>query len=383
MIICRKWLRNCAKGAQTGRFRHFQKAYGGNEHRIWGVWMGAKMKIDVIIPVYKPDKRLIHLIECLERQTMPFQNIILMNTEEKYLEQLLYGTHFYEKHRRIKVYNLSKREFNHGKTRHIGVTKSDAEVFLMMTQDAVPADDQLLEDLVSQLHGNVAVAYARQIPEEGCGEGEKFMRQFNYPAESRIKTQADQEELGVKTFFCSNVCAAYRRDIYDELGGFPRHTIFNEDMIYAAVVIKAGFWVAYDARVCVIHSHDYTTKQQFRRNFDLGVSQADFPEIFSGVPSVGEGKKMVRETAAYLKSKKLYADTVKLYLQSAARYAGYLFGKHYSKLPRNVVLTMTMNKEYWYQTDRRRDLSKIDPTKGYGRSESETFVSRDKNAVKP
>ena len=34
------------------------------------------------------------------------------------------------------------------------------------------------------------------------------------------------------------MCAAYRRDIYEELGGFIKHTIFNEDMIYAAGAVK-------------------------------------------------------------------------------------------------------------------------------------------------
>jgi rhamnosyltransferase len=371
------------KGRTDRSFPAFSKSLWRNANRIRGAWMGAKMKVDVIIPVYKPDKRLICLIESLERQTMPFQNIILMNTEEKYLEQLLYGTHFYEKHRRIKVYNLSKREFNHGKTRHIGVTKSDGEVFVMMTQDAVPADDQLLEYLVSQLHGNVAAAYARQIPEEGCSEREKFIRQFNYPAASRIKTLEDKKELGIKTYFCSNVCAAYRRDIYDELGGFPRHTIFNEDMIYAAMAIKAGYEIAYEAQAIVIHSHDYTAVQQFHRNFDLGVSQADFPEVFADCPPASEGKKMIRETTAYLKSKKLYSDIIKLYIQSAAKYGGYLFGKHYSKLPQRIVLAMTMNKEYWYQNDRRRELSKIDPTKGYGKTESEMPTPREKSRKDP
>ena len=59
---------------------------------------------------------------------------------------------------------------------------------------------------------------------------------------------------GIKTFFCSNVCAAYRREIYEELGGFVRHTIFNEDMIYAAKAVEAGYSVAYaaDAQGCIL-----------------------------------------------------------------------------------------------------------------------------------
>ncbi len=51
-----------------------------------------RMKIDVIIPVYKPEKRFLELISRLEKQTLKPNRIIIMNTEEKYFEALLYGT---------------------------------------------------------------------------------------------------------------------------------------------------------------------------------------------------------------------------------------------------------------------------------------------------
>ena len=40
------------------------------------------------------------------------------------------------------------------------------------------------------------------------------------PLESRVKTKEDLDTLGIKTFFCSNVCSAYRRSEYDAMGGF-------------------------------------------------------------------------------------------------------------------------------------------------------------------
>ena len=46
------------------------------------------MKIDVIIPVYKPDKSFLDLLDRLEKQTQPIHKIIIMNTEEKYFDQL-------------------------------------------------------------------------------------------------------------------------------------------------------------------------------------------------------------------------------------------------------------------------------------------------------
>ena len=305
------------------------------------------MKIDVIIPVYKPEKEFFSLLDRLGHQTVPVQNIILMNTEEKYFQQLIYGTRFADKYPNVKVFHLSKREFDHGGTRHQAVLQSDADIFVTMTQDAFPADEYLIEKLIVNLSGRVAAAYARQLPKADCREAEKASRHFNYPPVSGIKTAEDIETLGVKTFFCSNVCAAYRRDIYDILGGFIRHTVFNEDMIYAAGAVKAGYGIAYEADAKVYHSHNYTNVQQLKRNFDLGVSQADHPEIFAQIPSESEGKKLVKETYSYLKGKRRLRLFPAFCVQCAFKYTGYLLGKNYRKLPRRIILKITNNREYW------------------------------------
>ena len=116
-------------------------------------------KVDVIIPVYKPDGRFLTLIGKLKQQSVPVDRIIVMNTEQKYFDRLIYGTSFQKEHRDLIVRHLSKREFDHGRTRNRGVQCSDAEYFIMMTQDAVPMDEHLVEELLRQLgQENVAVA---------------------------------------------------------------------------------------------------------------------------------------------------------------------------------------------------------------------------------
>lgn len=305
------------------------------------------MNVDVIIPVYKPGKELFQLIEKLERQTVSIGKIILMNTEESYFQALVTGTGFLEKHENVEVYHLPKARFDHGNTRREGVEKSQADIFIMMTQDAMPSDEYLVGHLTGQLHGRVAAAYARQLPNENCHAMERYTRTFNYPAESRVKSKEDLPVLGIKTYFCSNVCAAYRRDIYEELGGFVTRTIFNEDMIYAAGVIKAGYEVAYTADAHVIHSHNYSNKQQFHRNFDLGVSQAQHPEVFADVPSESEGKKMVLQTARYLLKNGMPLQIFRLFTQTCSKYTGYLLGKHYKSLPPSWVIAFSDNKQYW------------------------------------
>lgn len=329
-------------------------------------------KVDVIIPVYKPDKSFFTLMDRLENQTVAVNRIILMNTEQKYFDRLIYGTSFLEKYRNVYVTHLSKKEFNHGLTRRQGVKKSDAPVFIMMTMDAMPVDEYLVERLTAPLEReDVAAVYARQMASEESNEIERFARSFNYPEETCEKSEEDIDRLGIKTFFCSNVCAAYRRDIYENLGGFVRHTLFNEDMIYAAGAVKAGYKIVYEANARVVHSHNYTCMQQLRRNFDLGVSQAEHPEVFASVSSEGEGAAMIKKATEHLWKTGNKRLILKLYIDSAFKYAGYLLGKHYKMLPEKLVLKCTMSKEYWEQDYRIRSSRKIDATKGYGKTEEE------------
>ena len=135
--------------------------------------------------------------------------------------------------------------------------------------------------------------------------------------------------------------------MYLELGGFPLKTIYNEDMIYVRRLINVGYAIAYMAEARVLHSHNYTIRQQFHRNFDLGVSQAEHPEIFEGVPSEGEGIRLVKRSLGYLIRTGHFWLIPQLIWQSGMKYAGYFLGKRYRKLPRKVVLACTMSPYYW------------------------------------
>lgn len=307
-------------------------------------------KIDIIIPVYKPDQKFLALVDKLEHQTVAVNKIIIMNTERQYFDRLVKGTSFFEKYQNVCVINLKKEDFDHGLTRRQGVEQSDAQVFVMMTMDAMPVDGDLVEKLTAPLEReDVAVSYGRQMAGKNSGEIERYTRKFNYPGKGCEKSAKDVEKLGIKAFFCSNVCAAYRRDIYDRLGGFVSRTIFNEDMIYAAGAIKAGYKIVYAADAKVVHCHNYTYRQQFRRNFDLGVSQADHPEVFAAVSSEGEGAALIRKTTVHLWKSGKKRLIPGLYISSCFKYAGYLLGKHYKGLPKCLVLKCTMSEEYWKQ----------------------------------
>ncbi|MCI8455135.1 MAG: glycosyltransferase family 2 protein [Lachnospiraceae bacterium] len=307
-------------------------------------------KVDVIIPVFRPGRLFFELLCRLSAQTQPVNRLLIINTGKENWPRICEEAGAYGfLPDNLAVWHVTREEFDHGATRHFGIEQSDAEFCVLMTQDALPADDRLLEKLVQALSKNptAAVAYARQLAGPESGPIERYTRRFNYPAESLVKTKTDLGRLGIKTYFCSDVCAAYRRETYLALGGFIRRTIFNEDMIFAAKAIGAGYAVCYAADARVFHSHRYTAKEQLRRNFDLGVSQADHPEVFKGLRSEGEGLRLVRQTAVYLKSHGEARWIPRLFLQSAAKYAGYRLGKSYRRLPAFLIQRLTMNANYW------------------------------------
>ena len=308
--------------------------------------MEKNRSVDVLIPTYKPDQKCVQLVRRLLKQSVAVHRIYLIDTDTGIFPEELYGISD-----RVLIHRILPDVFDHGGTRNLGAELSDAEILVYMTQDAVPADEHLIERLVEGFEEKrVGAVYARQLPAEDCRLIERYTRGFNYPKTSRLKSAEDLPVLGIKTYFCSNVCAAYRRDVYAQMGGFVKKTIFNEDMILAGKMIQNGWSIYYAADAKVIHSHNYNCRQQFHRNFDLAVSQADHPEIFEGVPSEGEGMRLVKDTAVYLIKIKKPWLILSLIWKSGFKYLGYQLGKHYKKLPRWLVLKCTMNPRYWKET---------------------------------
>lgn len=304
--------------------------------------------IDVVIPVYRPDEKLKRLIERLNMQTVKPDHVWFLQT--------MTGTEEDEEVRKIlvradgaQVVAVEKGSYDHGGTRNRGAMLSKADSILFMTQDAVPTGNLLIETLHRQLMSDsrIAVAYARQLPDDRAGVIERYTRLFNYPAVSSVKDESDLGRLGIKTYFCSNVCAMYRREVYEKLGGFVTRTIFNEDMIFASKVVGAGYKIAYAADAEVLHAHKYSYWQQLTRNFDMGVSQRQYREIFENVKSESEGVRLVKDTTKHLIKQGKWYLIPDLVIQSGCKLIGYKLGLKYEKLPKGIVKKLSMNKQYW------------------------------------
>ncbi|MGO5290860.1 glycosyltransferase family 2 protein [Porcincola sp. LCP21S3_C12] len=314
--------------------------------------------VGVVIPAFCPGQLFHELLRRLARQTHIPEEVVIINTipdprrrgAAQQTEAAELAEEFQTSFPSLTVLEVRQKDFGHGRTRNLGIGHTDTELVLCMTQDALPRDSRLVERLIRAFDDPaVAAAYARQLPGKRSSVLEAETRIFNYPASSAIKSAEDLNRLGIKTFFCSDVCAMWRRSVYDQTGGFEKNVIFNEDMILAGKMIQNGYRIAYCADAQVYHAHHYSGIRQLHRNFDLGVSQADYPEIFNMASSSREGLRFVRQTTSDLiRSGRGYLIPQFLW-QSGCKYAGYQLGKRYRKLPKRLVSVLTDSPAYWEQ----------------------------------
>ena len=109
------------------------------------------MTVDVLIPVYKPDRRFARLLQMLKKQTVVPDRIIIMNTEKAY-----WNADGYRDIPGMEVHHLTKEEFDHGGTRNLAAWYSESDIIIFMPDDAVKQDEYLNETLFKGLDQNRA-----------------------------------------------------------------------------------------------------------------------------------------------------------------------------------------------------------------------------------
>lgn len=297
----------------------------------------------LIIPTYNAGENWINVIQSIKLQTKNAEVICIDSSSTDNTVELAKQAGF-------TVYTIEKSAFDHGGTRNQAVKFADknTEFLIFMTQDAILASSTAIEELLKPFTDpSVSAVCGRQLPHKNATTQATHARLFNYPIQSKIKSQADIPTFGIKCAFMSNSFAAYRKSVFEQLGGFPEYTILAEDMHLTARMILAGYKVAYYAGACVYHSHNYSIKQEFQRYFDTGVFQQNERWIQQKFGKVSnEGKKFVLSEWQYL-CKNAPLALPKAFIATFAKWLGFKLGYHWQKLPHFLCVAFSLHKGYW------------------------------------
>lgn len=144
------------------------------------------------------------------------------------------------------------RVMNHG----MELVRSDFGIFL--NADATPQGSDWLRPLVTGLQDpQVAAVFGRQIPRPDCQAvfAHDYERCFGV---SRESTQWDH--------FFSMVSSGLRKDVWSRRG-FLEKMQYSEDDEYTRWCRAEGYGIVYIPESVVMHSHNYTLQQAYKRSF--------------------------------------------------------------------------------------------------------------------
>lgn len=301
------------------------------------------LKVQVIIPIFKPDEKFISLLEMLKKQSLQgFSVLIIDSGSDENYKKTITGLDYF------KLHKITSEVFNHGRTRQEGIIMNpNADVYVFLTQDAILADEYALHNLITSFKNEkVGCAFGRQIPHKNATIFAKIARDYNYGCESYIRYISDSQEFGIKTVFISNSFAAYRKKAIEEVGGFPSDTILSEDMYVASKMLICGWGIAYCADAKAYHSHNYSIMQEFRRYFDIGVFQSReswIRNVFGNAE--GNGCRFVIYEIKQLS--RLPWLICSMICRDGLKYIGYRLGLLEKYLPKNLKRKLSMNYKYW------------------------------------
>ncbi len=116
-------------------------------------------KILVIIPTLNAQQILKKQLQKLKDQTYHVEILVIdSNSDNKTLN--------IAKEQSIDTISIKKEDFNHATTRNLALNY-EADFYLFMTQDALPTDKYLIDNLLKPFDDrDVVMSYARQLPKK-------------------------------------------------------------------------------------------------------------------------------------------------------------------------------------------------------------------------
>jgi rhamnosyltransferase len=169
-----------------------------------------------------------------------------------------------------RVLGIEQREFGHGRTRNRAAREAQGELFVFLSQDALPDDEKFLAELARSLDDpRTAGAFARVLPNED--DDPLTARTVLDAAEA--STEAFVHELGAgelasgrdlaRRVRFNNVASCIRAAALREIP-FP-DVEFGEDSAWAELALRAGWRIRFAPLAIVRHAHRYSMRSAFAR----------------------------------------------------------------------------------------------------------------------
>jgi rhamnosyltransferase len=181
----------------------------------------------------------------------------------------------------VMVTAIARRDFGHGRTRNLAARLATGRHIVFLPQDAVPAGPRWLELLLRPFDfgPRVAACFSRHVPRPGGDLLEANDLRVSFGSVRHVKTlPPDPGDYRTRVFDhirSSNASAAYPRALLHE-HPFDDSLAMGEDQEWAKRILERGLAIVYEPDSAVLHSHDHTLAQKYRRHLEMGAAFSSF-----------------------------------------------------------------------------------------------------------
>lgn len=249
------------------------------------------MDVSIVIPVKNGGERLDQVLQAIHEQKTELEYEIICvdsGSTDNSVEAA--------KKAGCKVFQISPSEFGHGKTRNLGASYGTGTFIVFLTQDAMPANDEWLDELIAAMQEDEKIAggFGKHLPYPECNLPDQMMLQehflrftaadntptdirepvyrtpkmntvFQLTEEMRAMYEKDAGYCQFLAFFSDN-CSCLRRSVWEKI---PYDDVdYAEDQFWAKKILEAGYKKVFCPRAMVYHSHNYTLRSYAKRYYD-------------------------------------------------------------------------------------------------------------------
>jgi rhamnosyltransferase len=230
--------------------------------------------ISVVIPVKNEARNIRDCIEGILNQTVPVKEIIVIDSgSTDGTVDILTG------YKEVTIIEIPSVEFNHGRTRNLGISKCSGDLILFTVGDAKPLDNTLIETLLSGFIDDEVIAVCGQqvVPHEVDKNPVQWFRPISEAQLQRFQIKGPDEFNALspaqRKQMCSwdNVIALYKAEA---LKAIPFESItYGEDGVWAKQALLRGKAIVYNSAARIYHYHNESPDFVFRLFFTTSYFQ--------------------------------------------------------------------------------------------------------------
>lgn len=239
--------------------------------------MTDNIKATVFIPTYYGEDNLDELFTALYKQKVDFEyEILVIDTSSKDRTPEIIRS-WAPKFQHFRYETITKPEFSHGRVRQQAAKMAQGEYVVYLTQDATPAHDRWLYEIIQPMERipQVAGVMGKQDPrpaalpllkEEIIRTFAQFGPDFGTSVFYEDEFIDSQQVFDLVTFY-SDVNSAARKSVL--LGDVPYQDIpYAEDQKFGEDLVRHGYMKAYAPRANVWHTNEIKLRDYKKRMFD-------------------------------------------------------------------------------------------------------------------